>query len=304
MSQWTHIRGGLELISSPYESKPIPKSLIEPKREDFETEEAFDEAHDKYRWEVKKLLYYPYPEEQFKLLMPRPGYSYGKKKKNGEREKFHTLCFEAKVYSLPRARKYIEEAFNLVPQGESGFRYSLEQRDSDSSSSCSGFMVPCEHKAYQGAINRMYSSDSLWDSYTYDDLRKYWHIEDECSVSHILVGIRDDIRYASAQEVQEGLEKAFKYLEDHDISVEDGYLEWQDEYDPDHIYAWRLSRLSWDISHQFMTLDKKTNQIVHSKTWVAKRDEKGKKVYDKDWNTIWEVVEKDGPYYNNKENLE
>jgi hypothetical protein len=42
MSQWTHIRGGLELISTPYEMKKMPKSLVEPKKEDFETEEPND----------------------------------------------------------------------------------------------------------------------------------------------------------------------------------------------------------------------------------------------------------------------
>ena len=304
MSQWTHIRGGLELVSTPYECKPIPKSLVEPKREDFESNEAFDKAHSEYRWKVRKLLYFPYPEEQFKLDMPKPGTSYGKKKKNGKREEYHTLKFEAKIYSLPRARKYIEEAFKLMPQGELGFRYSLDQTPIDSSSSCSGFMIPCEYKAYQDALTRLYNSEHPWESYTYEDLRKWFHIDEECSVdsvNHILVGIRDDIRYASADEVQEGLEKVFKYLEDHEISVEDGYLEWQDEYDPCYIYAWRLSRLSFGISHQFLKLDKRTNQVVHSKTWAAKRDEDGKRMYDDDWNTIWEVVEKDGPYFDEED---
>jgi hypothetical protein len=299
MSQWTHIRGGLELVSTPYEMKKMPKSLVEPKKEDFETEEAFEKAHDKYRWEIRKLLYYPYPEAQFKLLMPEPGISYGKKKKNGKREEFHTIDFKAKVYSLPRARKYIEEAFKLMPQGEVGFRYSLDQNDKDSSSSCSGFMVPCDYKAYQDALNRLYKAQNPFDSYTYEDLRRWFHIDEECSVdevSHIIVGIRDDIRHASAEEVQEGLEKAFKYLEDHEISVEDGYLEWQDEYEPDYIYAWRFSRLSWGISHQFLKLAKRTNQVVHSKTWAAKRDENGKRMYDEKWNPIWEVVEKDGSF--------
>ena len=299
MSQWTHIRGGLELSSSPYEMKNAPKSLVEPKEEDFATKEEYEKADSKYRYELKKLYYLPYPEEQFKLDMPKPGVSYGKKKKDGEREKFHTLDFNAKIYSLPRARKYIEEAFKLMPRGESGFRYSIDQNATDCRSSSSGFMLPCEYKAYQDAINRLYKSDNPWDSYTYDDLRRWFHIDEDCStdtINYILVGIRDDIRYASAAEVQDGLEKAFKYLEEHGIDVEDGYLEWQDEYELEYIYAWRLSRLSFDISHQFFKLDIKTNQIVYSKTWVAKRDENGEIIYDKNWNVVSEVVEKDGPF--------
>ena len=302
MSQWTHIRGGLELVSTPYEMKKMPKSLVEPKKEDFETEEAFEKAHDKYRWEVRKLYYYPYPEEQFKLSMPLPATTYTWHGKDRKRKDHQSMEFRAYVYSLPRARKYIEEAFNLMPQGELGFRYSLEQKVYDSSSSCSGFWMPCEYKAYQDAINRLYKHEHYWSNYTYEDLRKYFHIDDECSVdsvSHILVGIRDDIRYCSAQEVQEGLEKCFKYLEENDIGIEDGYLEWQDEYDCDHIYAWRYSRLSFGISHQFLVLDKKTNKVTHSKTWVRKRTAEGK--IDWDAEEQWNIIEKDGPYYDEGE---
>lgn len=298
MSQWTHIRGGLELVSTPFEKKKAPKSLIEPKREDFESDEAFDKADRRYGYELRKLLYLPYPEEQFKLGMPKPGMSYGKKKKDGKREEFHTIEFEAKIYSLPRARKYIEEAFKLMPYGESGLRYSLDQNAKDSRSSSSGFMFPCEYKAYQDAINKLYKSENPWDSYTYEQLRKYCHIEEECSVdsvNHVLVAIRDDIRYASAQEVQEGLEKVFKYLLDHDIEVEDGYLEWIDEYDPQHIYAWRYSRLSGRFGHQFLVLDKKTNQIIHSKTWVAQEDDDGSWQDDENGHIVYKTVEQDGP---------
>ncbi len=299
MSQWTHIRGGLELDSSPYEMKKMPKSLIEPKKEDFETEEAFKKAHSEYRVKVRKLYYYPYPEEQFKLDMPLPGTTYGKKQKNGNREEYNTLEFRARVYSLPRARKYIEEAFKLIPQGESKLRYSIDQNITDSHSSSSGFFMPCEYKAYQDALTRMYYSEDSWYSYTYKELHDWLHVNKECwveDVSRILIGIRDDIRYASAIEVQDGLEKAIKYLEDNKIKIEDGYLEWEDEWEPKYLYAWRKSRLDFDKSHQFLVLDKKTNKVVHSKTWVIKRDENGKRMHDDDWNCIWEIVELDGPY--------
>ena len=305
MSQWTHIRGGMELVSTPYEKKKSKKELIEPKREDFETDKAFEEAHDKYRWEERKLYYFPYPEEQFKLSMPLPATTYtwhGKDRKN--RKEHKSIDFRAYIYSLPRARKYIEEAFKLMPQGELGFRYSVDQKVYDSSSSSSGFWMPCEYKAYQETITRMYKHEHYWGNYTYEDLRKYFHIDKECSVdnvSHILIGVRDDIRYCSAADVQEGLEKCFKYLEDNGIGVEDGYLEWQDEWDSDHIYAWRYSRLSFGIGHQFLILDKKTNKVVHSKTWAAKRDENGKRMHDENWNDIWEVVEKDGPYFDEED---
>ena len=298
MSQWTHIRGGLELVSGPYEERKPKKPLVEPKREDFETEEAFKDAHAKYRWEERKLCYFPYPEEQFKLTMPIPATTYTWHGKDRKRKDHRSIQVKAYVYSLPRAKKYIEEAFKLMPQGELGFRYSLDQNVYDSSSSSSGFWMPCEYKTYKEAINRMYKHDNYFDNYTYDDLRKWFHIDDDCSVehvNHILVGVRDDIRYCCADDVQEGLEKMFAYLAEHGIGVEDGYLEWQDEYDPDHIYAWRHSRLGFSISHQYLTLDKKTNKVIHSKTWVRKKDAK----YDDE--DKWDIVEKDGPYFDEED---
>ena len=239
MSQWTHIRGGLELISGPYEQKKF--TLEEPKKSDFESEDAFRDAYWKWRVKYNKSLYFPYPEEQFKLSMPTTGMSYGKKKKDGRYEEFHTLEFRAYVYSLPRARKYIEEAFKLMPSNEMGLgvRHSIDQNIHDSSSSSSGFWVPAEYKAYKDTLTRMYYSKDSWYSYDYDDLKKYMHIREDCSVehiNHILVGIRDDVRYCSGYEMQEGLEKFFAYLEEHGIDVEDGYLEWQDEYELDKIW--------------------------------------------------------------------
>ena len=301
MSQWTHIRGGMELVSRPYEKRKPKKPLVEPKKEDFETEADFDQAYRRYALAERKLLYYPYPEEQFKLDMPlSKSYGHWDKKLQEYVEEGHTLSFNAHVYSLPRARKYIEEAFKLLPQGELGIRYSLDQKATDSCSWCSGLMLPCEYDAFRDAVNRMYKHEDEMNSYTYEDLCHRCNLKDDCSVdsvNNILVGIRDDIRYCSAQQLQEGLEKFFQYLMNNDIYVEDGYLEWEDEYDDEHLYAWRCSRLSHSISHQFLVLDKKTNAVIHSKTWAAKRDEKGKVIYTDSGDCIYEIIEKDGPYF-------
>ena len=293
MSQWTHIRGGLELYCSPFAEKPMKDPR--PKKEDFETEEAYDKADDEWRDKWRRSFYLPFPEEQFKLDMPKLGNYYDRKTK----EEGKTLDFNARVYSLPRVKPIIEKAFELMPQGESGLRYSIDQNITDSSSSSSGFILPCLFKYYKDALTKMYHSEDPWHSYTYEDLRKYMNINEDCSygeITKVLIGIRDDIRYASAVEVQLGLEKLFKYLTDHGIGIEDGCLEWEDEWDPCHIHGWRLSRLSSVITHQFYILDKRTGMITHSKTWVAKRDEKGKLIHDEDWNYEYEVVEKDGPF--------
>ena len=71
MSQWTHIRGGLKLSSNPCEFKNKENPDYH-----FGSEDA----------------YLPFPEEQIKIAMP-----------------YKDLDFNPYVYSLPRAKKYIEK---------------------------------------------------------------------------------------------------------------------------------------------------------------------------------------------------
>ena len=264
MSQWTHIRGGFELRSTPYEQKKF--TLEEPNEKD-------GEAWRKWRIAWGKSFYLPYPEEQFKLSMPVLGWHYDE-----TREETRTLDFRATLYSLPRARKYLDEAFKLLPQGEVGFRYSIKQDVYDSHSSCSGFMTPCLSKYYKDALTKMYHSEDFFYNYDANDLFYLFNVEKECSVDEvdgIVIGIRDDIRYCSGDEMMHSLEEFFSYLIKNGIEVEDGYLEWEDEYEPEVIFAWRCSRLSADIAYQFMKLDAKTNKILYSKEYRYKKDEKG-----------------------------
>ena len=274
MSQWTHIRGGFELVSSPFEQKKF--TLEKPSKDD-------EVAYDKWRDAYDKSFYLPYPEEQFKLSMPTIHTKYKKPTKKNPKDSYVTLDFEASIYSLPRARKYIEEAFKLLPQGEVGFRYSIKQDAYDYSSSCSCFHLPCLFKYYKDALNRMYHSDNVWDSYTYDDLVRYLHIDKECGVrdiTSIVIGVREDLRYCSGGELMRGLESFFKYLREHDIDVEDGYLEWQDEYDHKNIYAWRKSRVFSDCVYEFIIFDKYTNKINYRKSYNYKKDADGYNLYN------------------------
>ena len=259
MSRWTHIKGVLELDASPYELK---KSVSKPKLSDYKPEE-FKEALDKYRKKVRRLIYLPYPEEQFKLSPALPSVSWGKKKSDGTYEKFHTIEFEAYIYSLPRARKYIEEAFLLMPQGESRLRYSLDQKSCDHRSSSSCFDFNCEKEAYKAAINKMYSFDDPWQSNDYNSLRSIYKIDDECtkhSVNSIIVGVRDDIRWCDGVSLMAGLKQALDYMEKHEIRPEEGYLEWRDEYLPEYRFYWRIE--NWVQEYSIVNL--KENKTVYS----------------------------------------
>lgn len=267
MSQWVHIRGGFELVSPPHEFK----------------------GKDPDRYCGSKDAYLPYPEEQMKLNAPKP-YTFTKNKKG---EKGMGLEFRAYLYSLPRAKKYIKEAFDLLPQGEVGWSYSINQSIHNGSSSSSNFDYPCDVKAFKQAITAMYKCEDEWGNYTYEDLKKYYGVELDWVefINEIIIGIREDIRYCSGEEMLEGLEKFFNYLREHDIIVEDGYLEWEDGYasfwDKPYYYCWRCSRISDEMRtvYKFHKIEYKTNKILWTKTYsyptvMEKRiDEEGKE-YD------------------------
>ncbi len=257
MSRWTHIRGGLELESSPFEYKKCKLSRPLGLR----TKENDDDFR-KYLNEKFNKAYYPFEEEQIKIGTPVYQDTFDNKP---------YLSVSMYEYSLPRARKYIDEAFGLLPQGEIGWHPSIYQDESHTTSSSSSASYKCTNNAYKKAILKAYNY-SYYKSFSFKELEKCLHLKLNWvnHVSNIVVGIREDIRYCSGQEMLEGLEKFFKHLEENDIRIEDGYLEWQDEYEEDKIYAWRCSRLEFDIEMKFMILDKKTNKILWQKLYKHK----------------------------------
>lgn len=291
MSRWTHIRGGFELNCDPFEHKGV--KIPKPQKTDFENEEDFLEARDKYLDSYDKGYYLPYPKEQFKLPMPVIGIDWSKDKENGT----HCLEFEwAYIFSLPKARKYIEEAFKLLPQGETGFRYSLDQNEHDWSSGLFGFYgYPCLDKYYKEEVERLYQSSLCYKKCSFKDLKRRFDLKDECGihiVDAILVGVRSDLRWCSGTELLKGLEDYFKKLEENEIKVEDGYLEWDDEYEPDIRYSWRVSRLWDETYHEFFKIDIKTNNIIWSKKYNRKKLPDGQI----DWMAKgWDIVETPEP---------
>lgn len=275
MSRWTHIRGGMELVSNPHEFK--------------------GESPD-YHYGSKDA-YLPYPEEQLKISAPT-AHVFTKNKKG---EKDVKLKFRAYLYSLPRAKKYIKEAFDLLPQGEVGWSYSMNQTIHNGSSSNSDFDCPCDVKAFKQAVTNMYHSEDAWVSYDYNELRKHYHANLSWVeiVDEIIIGIREDIRHCSGEEMLKGLEKFFTYLREHDIEVEDGYLEWEDEYtlyfDKPYYYCWRCSRISDEMEalYSFHKIEYKTNKILWTKTYRRPylKDENGKETERIDFRSREVVTE-------------
>ena len=274
MSEWTYVRGGLELSSSPFE---VDKNfnMVSPKRKDFNSDKEYENAVEEYRTAYHNAVYLPYPEEQFKLGSPILGHTYDYSKKP-KKNKFGYKVYPEKkcitfdgtaIYSLPRAKPIIEEAFKLFPQGELGFRYVLDQKAEDSASSMSGFMHKCLYEYYHNAINKMYKefSHTYANDWDYETLSKYIGIEEDCSydcINEIICGISISLRYATADEFYHCLLEVINYLTEHDIEINHGYLEWHDSYTYYQGYRYAFRTGSWFGEYDIMKLDLKTNKIL------------------------------------------
>ena len=58
MSEWTYVRGGLELSSSPFE---VDKNfnMVSPKRKDFNSDKEYENAVEEYRTAYHNAVYLP-----------------------------------------------------------------------------------------------------------------------------------------------------------------------------------------------------------------------------------------------------
>ena len=283
MSEWTYVRGCLSLGSSPFEVKK-DFTDVEPKRADFKTEKAYKEAAAKHSKAFHEAIYLPYPEEQFKLGSPIIR----------QRDKKSVISFDGTcIYSLPRAKPIIEEAFKLFPQGELGFRYSLDQIADDARSSISGFIHPCLYEYYHKAIDKMYASfHSDWKSFwNFEQLNKYIGVEEDCgydTAAAILCGINTSLRGATADEVYHSLLQFLDYLKEHEISIDNGYLEWYDSFSSYYGYRYAFRTGSWLGEWTIMKLDLKTNEILWKHSHLRAKEEGSNKT---DFSKFVEKVE-------------
>lgn len=282
MSQWVYIRGCMELSCSPFESKCKEDAPF-----DWTKDLNDDEKEIWYKWVAKwkRSLYLPYPEEQFKITAPRMLNRYHKPtKKNPSDSETVLHVDDAFIYSLPRARKYLDEAFKLLPQGEVGFRYAVKQDCYDSSSITMfsyEFEQPCLNKYYKDAINKLYYNEGHWSQWTFDDLVKYQKLNKVCSVNNVnsmTIGIVESLRWCSADELQKGLENFFQYLRDNEFDINTVLLEWVDCYEENLLHKCTTS--SEFDAIVFETINTKTNQVIYRKTYDYPRTSDGFIDYD------------------------
>lgn len=288
MSQWTYVQGCLYLSLEPYELKPIKVPQVR-RPEDPEKEPEQYKAWLKWRRAYLKSAYLPYPEEQFKINVPTMLTRCCKKSKKHPEGKETVLHTHVKIYSLPRARKYLDEAFAMLPQGECGFNYAVRQGIGDSYSGCSDFDFNCYYKYFKNAIDKLYYNDDYFYCYTFEDLVKYQGLDKSCWVDNVdgmTIGIYNPLRWSSAKEVQEGFEKCIEYLLDKGFDICSGYLEWTDNFEYNNPLRHTLRVDGKFDGYRFETFEINTNKLVYRKIFKVPEDENGLCDFDK--------LEKDG----------
>ena len=282
MSRWTNIRGVLVLSVDAFEHKPLkePRPDFGKKPSCYTDEER--EASWKWRQKYLNKCYLPYPEEQFKVDIPVMLKRRKKPTKKDPSDEETILCTRARVFSLPKARKYLEHAFSLLPQGECGFRYAIKQDELDYSSGVIGrFEYPCFSRYYKEAINKLYKNGHPFYDWCFEDLCKYQKLDKECSVDYItdmVIGISQPLRWCSADELREALEKFFSYLRENDFDIDNCLLEWRDGYEYNLLHRC-VCNGSFDPL-VFETVDTGKNKVIYRKTYDYPRDENGYIDYD------------------------
>ena len=209
-----------------------------------------------------------FPDEQFKVE-PIPDIW---PKDNGDGFVSYHRVIE---YSLPYCKKFIDHAMSLLPSGESNvINYNAFQNKSDIRSGSSDFDYPQEKQLFQEKLLELYE----YEDTTFRTLQKYRNVKLDMvdRATDISLAISDDVRYCDAKKMFDGLNEALDYLETNEISCEDGYLQFKDEYVEDK-YMFAV-RFRYDEKYrscvEFLVLDAKTNAVIE---WYRRT-----RIYDKD----------------------
>ena len=296
MSEWTYVRGCIELSVDAFEQKKMKRE--KPWHLQLKgklTEEEEQEWH-AWRDEYMRKSYLPYPEEQFKICVPMPMTRYHKPTKKNPKDFEIDLVTSAKIFSLPKARKYLDHAFSLLPQGESGFRYAIKQDASDwSSATFCHFEHPCLKQYYKDAINKLYYHEDPWKSRDFDDLVEYRNLDKECSIDFVdsmVIGISESLRWCTSDELQSCLEEFFIYLVKNEFYLDNVLLEWHDNVEYHLLH--RCVTGYGEECLRIETINTETNEVIYRKTFDYPRDEGGYIDYNsKEYNTREYIIKEE-----------
>lgn len=199
MSQWTHVKGCIDLSGSAAAVDHNNKTAVT-----------------KY--------YLPYPDEQLKLSAPKPTWVPEGKTRGG-------IDYRVKVYCLPRCKEIVDSIMKLFPSGENNIiNYSLYQPKNRFRLS-RGSLNPWEENIVQNRILRQYQDEEDFVG-TWEELKDYYNINIgwvDCATDFTLT-ISDDLRYCSGVEFLDALEKGIVSLKEQGIEVTEGIIDWADDY--------------------------------------------------------------------------
>lgn len=190
MSQWAHVTGCIRLSMSPY-----------VKSTNNEGEDIFTLKYPKEQCKIVKVRHY-YEDEPTRITM--------------------------QVSSLPIAKKVIKPLMKqIMPQGELGLTYFINQDSRDYGSSSNCFQDDIEKQTYEELCKKKFGS-----KYNDKDYKLSWITRN----GDFTLTIADDIRDCSGEELYEAFIKLFKSFDMAGIYINSCAVEWKDEWAKDKLF--------------------------------------------------------------------
>ena len=214
MSQWTHVTGCIRLSMSPY-----------VKNTNNEDEDIFT---------------LKYPKEQCKITKVR---------RYNEDEPVRVAM---SVSSLPVAKRVIKPLMKqIMPQGELGLTYFINQDVNNYGSSHNYFTDDAERETYEELCKKKFES-----KYNDKDYELYWiQTNDELTLT-----IADDIRDCSGEELYNAFMKLFKAFDIAGIYINGCSVIWKDEWSGGRLY--RITQRGTDNKIIFEVRDIQENEVI------------------------------------------
>lgn len=190
MSQWTHVTGCIRLSMSPY-----------AKSTNNEGEDIFTLKYPKEQCKITKVRHYN-EDEPIRVTMS--------------------------VSSLPIAKRVIKSLMKqIMPQGELGLTYFINQDSRSYGGSHNYFSDDAEKETYEELCKKKFGS-----KYNDKDYELYW-IQTN---NEITLTIADDIRYCSGDALYYAFTRLFKALDLAGIYINGCSVIWKDEWSNGKLY--------------------------------------------------------------------
>lgn len=192
----------------------------------------------------------PYPDEQFILKPPSLGEN--------------CLKFDVSLYSLPKVKPLFEKfSKEFLPHGEFGLTYFLNQQKNDHRSSSNHMDYSCDEEIFEEKLTKLYE-----DSPLYRINRQLFEVGWIDTCSDFTFTVDDDIRWCSGYQLMAAFERLFAELSKEEIWLDNGCIEWFDEYESDLVFSIRKSTPHWGDACTFMIFGDVRDRCVASKVLI------------------------------------